>query len=84
MKIRIKSEGQNLRLWLPTCLIFSRTVARLGGKYGLQYAGAAMKDIPPEAVEALFTELRRIKRKYKSWELVKVEGADGSIVDITL
>ena len=43
-----------------------------------------MKNIPPEAVEALFTEFRRIKRKYKNWELVKIEGADGSIVDITL
>ena len=84
MKIHIRSGKQNLRFYLPTGLIFSKTMARLGCKYGLQYAGAAMKDIPPEAVEALFTELRRIKRKYKSWELVKVEGSDGSIVDITL
>ena len=84
MKIRIKSEGQNLRLWLPTRLIFSETVARLGGKYGIKYAGDAMKNIQPEAIEMLFAEFRRIKQKHKSWELVKVEGADGSIVDISL
>ena len=84
MKIRIKSEGQNLRLWLPTRLIFSETVARLGGKYGIKYAGDTMKNIPPEAVEMLFAEFRRVKQKYKNWELVKIEGADGSIVDITL
>ena len=84
MKIRIKSEGQNLRLWLPTRLIFSETVARLGGKYGIKYAGDSMKNIQPEAIEMLFAEFRRIKQKHKSWELVKVEGADGSIVDISL
>ena len=84
MKIHIRSGKQNLRFYLPTGLIFSKTIARLGCKYGLRYAGDAMKNIPPEAVEALFAEFRRIKRKYKNWELVKIEGADGSIVDITL
>ena len=84
MNIRIKSEGQNLRLWLPTRLIFSKTVARLGGKYGVKYAGEAMKNIPPEAIEILFAEFRRIKQKHKSWELVKVESTDGSVVDISL
>lgn len=84
MKIRIKSEGQNLRLWLPTRLIFSKTVARLGGKYGVKYAGDAMKNIPPEAIEMLFAEFRRIKDCYSNWELVKIESADGSVVDISL
>lgn len=84
MKIRIKSEGQNLRLWLPTRLIFSETVARLGGKYGIKYAGDTMKNIPPEAIELLFAEFRRIKDKHKVWELVKIESADGSVVDISL
>ena len=84
MKIHIRSGKQNLRFYLPTGLIFSKTIARLGCKYGLRYAGDAMKNIPPEAVEALFTEFRRVKQKYKNWELVKIEGADGSIVDITL
>ena len=84
MKIRIKSEGQNLRLWLPTRLIFSETVARLGGKYGIKYAGDTMKNIPPEAIELLFAEFRRIKDKHKVWELVKIESADGSVVDIYL
>ena len=84
MKIRIKSEGQNLRLWLPTRLIFSETVARLGGTYGIKYAGDTMKNIPPEAIELLFAEFRRIKDKHKVWELVKIESADGSVVDISL
>ena len=84
MKIHIKSEGQDLRLWLPTSLIFSKTVARLGGKYGKRYAGDVMKNIPPEAIEMLFAEFRQMKGKHKNWELVKIERADGSVVDISL
>lgn len=84
MKIRIKSEGRNLRMWLPTRLIFSKTVARLGAKYGKQYAGEAMEKISPEGIEMLFAEFRRIKAKNKHWELVKIECADGSVVDISL
>ena len=84
MKIHIKSEGQNLRFWLPTRLLFSKTVARLGGKYGKRYAGDAMKNIPLEAIEMLFAEFRRMKGKHKNWELVKIERADGSVVDVSL
>ena len=84
MKIHIKSEGRDLQLWLPTSLIFSKTVARLGGKYGKLYAGDAMKNIPPEAIDILFAEFRRMKGKHKNWELVKIERADGSVVDISL
>lgn len=84
MKIHLRSGKHNLRLYLPTRLIFSKTVARLGCKYGLQYAGDAMKDIPPEAVEALFAEFRRIKQKYGSWELVNQESSNGDIVKIIL
>ena len=84
MKIHIKAEGRELCLWLPTSLIFSKTVARLGGKYGKHYAGDAMKNISPEAIDILFAEFRRMKGKHKNWELVKIERADGSIVDISL
>lgn len=84
MKIYIKSEHHNLRLYLPTGLIFSKTLARLGCKYGLQHAGEAAKNLSPEAVEALFAEFRRIKQEHGSWELVNLEGADGQIVRIIL
>lgn len=84
MKIHIQSGKQKLRFYLPTALIFSKAVARLGCKYGLRYAGDAMKDISPEALEALFTQFRHIKKKHGSWELVHVEGADGQIVKIIL
>ena len=84
MKIHIRSGGRKLRLYLPTCLVFSKTFVRLGCKYGLQYAGDAVKDISPEAVEALFAEFRRIRQKHGHWELVNIESGDGDIVRIIL
>ena len=43
-----------------------------------------MKDIPPDAMEKLFAEIRNMKRRYGRWELVEVNGADGSYVSIVL
>lgn len=84
MKIHIKSEGKKLSLWLPTNLIFSRGVAWLGQHYGMKYAGSAMKNIPPEAIDVLFAEFRRIKRIHGSWELVNLESSSGERVIVIL
>ena len=84
MRIRVKSEDTNINLLLPTNLIFSKATVWLANRYGRKYAGDAMKDIPPEAMDRLFAELRRIKRRYGHWDLVEVRGSDGAEVKITL
>lgn len=84
MKIHIKSKEQNLRIRIPTGLVFSPLGARFICRYGLQYAGDAMKDISPEALTALFAEFRRIKKKHGSWDLVDIESTDGELVKVTL
>ena len=84
MKIHIKSGSQNLRIRIPTGLVFSPLGARFICRYGLQYAGDAMKDLSPEALSALFAEFRRIKRKHGSWELVDIESSDGELVKVVL
>ena len=84
MKIHIKSKEQNLRIRIPTGLVFSPLGARFICRYGLQYAGDAMKDVSPEALKALFAEFRRIKRKHGSWELVDIESSDGELVKVVL
>ena len=84
MKIHIKSKEQNLRIRIPTGLVFSPLVARFGWRYGRQYAGDAMKDLSPEALSALFAEFRRIKKKHGSWELVNIESSDGCLVKVIL
>ena len=79
MKIQVKSENRNINLRIPTNLIFSPLVAKLT-KFGLRYAPDAAQSISPEAMEVLFAEFRRIKKKYGSWELVDLETEDGTEV----
>ncbi|MBQ8238217.1 MAG: hypothetical protein IJZ39_08750 [Oscillospiraceae bacterium] len=84
MKIRIKSEETNLNLVLPTRLLIGKTVVKLANTIGRRYAAEAMQAIPPEALEILCAELRRIKKKHGAWELVDVRCADGDIVQVIL
>ena len=84
MRIRIKSEETNLNLVFPTGLLIGNTVLKIANTMGRRYASEALESIPPEALEILCAELRRIKKQYGSWELVDVETADGQIVKITL
>lgn len=84
MKIHIKGDGYNIKLLLPTNLIFSRGTVWLANHVGRKYAGPAMDQIPPKAMAALFAELRRIKRKHGSWNLVEVDSSSGEQVLIQL
>lgn len=84
MRIKIKDEDTDLNLLLPTNLIFSKGTVWLANHFGRKYAGDAMKDIPPEALDRLFAEFRRIKRKHKHWVLVEVESSDGDAVSVEL
>ena len=85
MRIHVKSGNRTVRIVIPTCLVFSRMTAWLGARYGLRYAGDAVRDLTPEQLNALFAEFRRIKRKHGKWDLVDVESADGTAtVKVTL
>ena len=84
MRIKVKSDDTNINLILPTNLIFSRGMVWLANRFGRKYAGDAMRDIPPEAMDKIFAEFRRIKRKYGRWTLVEVHSTDGSEVEIVL
>lgn len=84
MKIQVKDDGHSFSIVLPTRMIFSKTVARIVNCAGRKYVSEEMEKIPPEAMEAIFAELRRVKKQYGSWELVDIQSADGDRVNITL
>ena len=84
MKIRIKWDEANLNLVFPTRLLIGKTVVKIANTIGRKYAAEALEGIPPEALELLCAELRRIKKKHGAWELVDVESADGDIVQVIL
>lgn len=83
MKIRIRSDEKNFTILLPTRLLFSKTVLKFGLRMGRKYS-AQVPDIPPQMLEALCDEIKRIKKKHGVWELVDVQSGDGEIVQIIL
>ena len=83
MKIRVSSEDYRFCIVLPTRLLFSKGLLKLGIRIGKRYT-KVVPDIPPAAVDALCDEIRYIKRKHGSWELVHMESPDGSMVQIIL
>lgn len=84
MKIYIKSDGRKFRFWLPTRLIFCSTAARIANTMGRKYAPEAMEGIPEPALEALCAELKKVKKRYGKWDLVKAESSNGDVVEIIL
>lgn len=84
MRVQIKGGGRNIKITLPTRMIFNKAVVRVASRTGRKYVSETMEHIPPEALEALFTELRRIKKRYGCWNLVDIVSADGKIVKISL
>jgi len=84
MRIRVRSKDTNINIPIPTRLIFSKGTAWLANHFGRKYAGDALKDIPPEAMEKIFGEFRRMKRLDRHWQLVEIDTADGEHIEITL
>lgn len=84
MKIIVRSQEHDIRLGIPTSWIFSRGSAFLAEKLGRKYAPESMVDIPPDTIPILCAELRKIKKKYGTYELVEMETAGGEYVKITL
>lgn len=99
MRIKVKGDGHNLSIPIPTGLIFSKAsvwlylkLARSFSSRAKQYipanveitADEILEKLPEEAVYALCAEIMRIKRKHGHWELVNVKSADGEEVQIIL
>ncbi len=99
MKIKLRGEGHSFSVTIPTGLIFSKASVWLYLKLARKYTSTAAKyipensekmadsllnNLPEEAVYAICEELRRIKKKHGSWELVHVESANGELVNVIL
>ena len=83
MKIRIRSYERRFTLILPTRLLLSKGAVKLGLRIGKR-CSISVPDIPLKIVDALCDEVKRIKKKHGSWELVDVQSADGEQINIRL
>ena len=83
MNIHIQWSGHNIRLALPTSLVFHRRILRfaLGN---IRMDGVTANGLSRQQTDTLSAEIRRIKKKHGTWTLVEVESADGERVTVTL
>ena len=84
MRILVQSKGKRIHLVLPTQVIFSAPVAWIGLTAMRKYVPDSVRNLQPEAIRKLFREIRRMKRKYGSWDLVEVDSRSGEKVFIRL
>ncbi len=81
MKIRINSEGANVKLYIPNCMFFSKTALKMMQKNdGSEF----FKSIDPSAMKKLKKEIRKLKKLHKNLPLVTVEQSGERIVEILL
>jgi hypothetical protein len=84
VRIRVSDGHRDIRIWIPSGLVFNKLTISIGiwamKKYTPQYSW----NLTAEQLNAVFSELRRIKAKHGSWELVNVQGSDGEMVRVIL
>lgn len=84
MRILVKDDEHTIRLWLPTALIFSSLTAEIAAHCMRKYVKDPRVNLTSRQLRALFAEMRRIRHRHGSWELVDVQSADGEKVKIIL
>ena len=84
MRILIESQEKNLHIPIPDFLLSPKLVPFLVEKMGKKYSSEMLMRIPPEALDRIFRELRSIKKKHGTWELVDIESACGDKIRIIL
>lgn len=85
MKVTVKHGGYPpLILALPTRLLFSKTLLRLYNGPGRRHTEEELPYIPPEAMEAIYREIKNANRRLGRWNLLEAESADGDLVTIRL
>ena len=93
MKISIQSGVHRFCIPIPTAFLCSRPAVKLwiammrcSQRYVdlPEVAEKAVWNLPEEKILQLCKELRRVKKKHKSWPLVEVESSGGDRVKIIL
>ena len=84
MKIQIQNGEKDLVIPIPDFLLSPKLIPWLAEKFGRKAAPEVLEQIPPEVLEYLFRELRSIKKKHGSWELVDIQSANGDKIHIIL
>lgn len=85
MKIKVKSEGVNIFIPIPTSLFYSPITRPIGFRMTNKWLRENMeKEIAKKDFKKMAEALKLMKKKYKKLDLIEVYSAKGDIVKITL
>ena len=84
MRIHVQDGKRNIRFWFPTGFIFSSITAEIAALTMRKYVNDPHVNLSSEQLRVLFAEMRRIKQRHGSWELVNVEGAKGEVIQVII
>ena len=84
MRILVKDDEHTIRLSLPTALIFSGLTAEIAAHSMRKHVKDPRVNLTSRQLRAIFAEIRRIKNRHGSWELVDVQSTGGEKVKIIL
>ena len=80
MRITVKSDEANLRIPIPTGLVFNDLTAALVPKF-MEQNGVT---ITAKQARKFIRAMKKYKRRHRDWTLVEVQSADGDYVEIKL
>lgn len=80
MKITVRSDEVNLRIPIPTGLVFNDLTAALVPKLMAQNG----MTITAKQARNFIRAMRKFKRRHRDWTLVEVQSAEGDYVEIKL
>ena len=80
MKITVRSDEVNLRIPIPTGLVFNDLTAALVPKF-MEQNGVT---ITAKQARKFIRAMRKFKRRHRDWTLVEVQSAEGDYVEIKL
>ena len=83
MRIHVQSDGYEFTIPLSDFLIFNPLGPWMVAAVIKKYAPQA-PCISPKTMRRILAETKRIKKTYGSWELVRLESADGDKVTIII
>ena len=84
MKIQIELPEKNQILSIPDFMLSPKLIAFVAKIAGGAKADKALEEIPAEALERIFAQLRNIKKVHGSWEVVEIHSAQGKRIKIIL
>ena len=81
MKIQIHTDDIRLTIRIPTYLALNALTASIAEHHLKKHN---FPQLDKKTLTALFCEIRKLKKKYPEWQLVKIEAREGERIEVKM